>query len=195
MKNKQAVLDNPQEFASVAVGIIKKVLADHLVNGIQYEKINEWYEMTQLETEIESWTDYLIPSDHSVYDHVIVDSTAADPNQSVEGKFVQELERMDNVKIYMKLPRWFTVPTPLGDYTPDWAIVMEGRDVHGEPIQGQMVYLVSETKGENWRDGLRPDERKKIECGAAHFGSKQFKKTGPLAGVDYKVVTRAGELE
>jgi type III restriction enzyme len=194
MKNKQAVLDNPQEFASVAVGIIKKVLADHLVNGIHYEKINEWYEMTQLETEIESWKDYLIPSDHSVYDHVIVDSTAADPRESVEGKFVQELERMDNVKIYMKLPRWFTVPTPLGDYNPDWAVVMEDRDVHGEPIKGQMVYLVSETKGANWRDGLRPDERKKIECGAAHFGSKQFQKTGALTGVDYKVVTRAGEL-
>lgn len=194
MKNKQAVLDNPQEFASVAVGIIKKVLADHLVNGIQYEKINEWYEMTQLETEIESWMDYLIPADHSVYDHVIVDSIAADPRESVEGKFVQELEKMDNVKIYMKLPRWFTVPTPLGDYNPDWAVVMEDRDVHGEPIKGQMVYLVSETKGENWRDGLRPDERKKIECGAAHFGSKQFQKTGALDGVDYKVVTRAGEL-
>ncbi len=193
-KQAKAAIDNPQEFATIAVGIIKERLADHLVHGIQYEKINQWYEMTKLETDIESWKEYLIPAEHSVYDHVIVDSIASDPKQSVEGKFVQELESMDNVKLYLKLPKWFTVPTPVGDYTPDWAIVMEERDAHGQPIDGPLLYLVSETKGDNWKDSLRPDERRKIECGAAHFGSKQMKKTGALSGVDYKVVAKAKEL-
>ena len=71
---------------------------------------------------------------------------------------------------------------------------MENRDAHGTPIDGPMLYLVSETKGENWQGHLRPDEQRKIECGAAHFGSKQFNKSGALTGVEYKVVTRAGEL-
>jgi type III restriction enzyme len=58
--NRQATVDNPNEFATVAVRIIKEKLADQLVEGIQYEKINEWYEMTQLEAEIPGWEDYLV---------------------------------------------------------------------------------------------------------------------------------------
>ena len=75
-------------------------------------------------------------------------------------------------------------------YRPDWAIVMEGAEGNGKPI----LYLVSETKGENWRTDLRPDERRRIECGAAHFGSKQLGKKRTLGEVDYKVVSGAGEL-
>jgi type III restriction enzyme len=68
-KNQKAAMDNPQEFASVAVRIIKDKLADHLVNGIQYEKINEWYEMAQLDAEIDSWEEYMLPATRSVYDN------------------------------------------------------------------------------------------------------------------------------
>lgn len=60
--------------SSVAVRILKEQLADHLVNGVQYETINEWYEMTQLEASIESWMDYLAPAVHSVYNLVICES-------------------------------------------------------------------------------------------------------------------------
>lgn len=68
------------------------------------------------------------------------------------------------VKLYVKLPNWFVVPTPIGGYNPDWAIVMdvgEGQD---------RLYLVRETKGSINLDDLRPDERRKIECGKKHFG-------------------------
>ena len=82
------------------------------------------------------------------------------------------------------------MPTPVGEYRPDWAIVMEGPEDKGKPV----LYLVSETKGENWRTDLRPDERRRIECGAAHFGSKQLGKPGALKDVEYKVVSSAGEL-
>ena len=184
-QNKEAATKNPQEFATLAVRIIKDKLADHLVNGIQYEKINEWYEMTQLEAEIESWKEYLIPANSSVYDHVLVDSQADDPRQSIEGKFVEELEKRDDVKLYLKLPSWFTVDTPVGKYNPDWAIVLEDRDAHGTPT-GTHLYLVRETKSENWKTELRPDEKRKILCGERHF-------MGALK-VDYKVVSRATEL-
>ncbi len=178
-QKKKAAIDNPQEFATVAVRIIKEKLSDHLVNGIQYKKINEWYEMTQLEAEVESWMDYLLPANHSVYDHVIYDS-------EVEKEFIKGLEQRSDVKLYMKLPGWFTVSTPVGEYNPDWAIIMEERDEHGQPTGKPLLYMVRETKDENWKSNLRPTELRKIQCGEKHF-------RGAL-GVDYKVVTKANEL-
>jgi type III restriction enzyme len=176
---KQAALDNPHGFATEAVRIIKEKLTDQLVAGIQYDKIDEWYEMCQFEGEIESWEQYLVPARRSVYDHVIFDS-------ETEREFVQGLERRDDVRLYLKLPSWFTVPTPVGDYNPDWAIVMEDRDEHGEARGRPLMYLVRETKDTTDRGKLRPDERRKIACGEKHFD-------GAL-GVNYKVVTSAGDL-
>jgi type III restriction enzyme len=176
---KQAALDNPHAFATGAVRIIKEKLADQLVAGIQYEKLDDWYEMCQFEGEIESWEQYLVPAKRSVYDHVIFES-------ETERQFVQGLEQRDDVRLYLKLPSWFTVPTPVGEYNPDWAIVMEDRDAHGEARGRPLLYLVRETKDTTDRSKLRSDERRKIECGEKHFG-------GAL-GVDYKVVTNAGEL-
>jgi len=178
-RQKQAALDNPHGFATEAVRIIKEKLADQLVDGIQYERINEWYEMSQFEAEIESWEQYLVPAERSVYDHVIWES-------DVERRFAEELDRRDDVKLFLKLPAWFTVPTPIGEYNPDWAIVMEDRDEHGKPTGRPLLYLVRETKDTTDRSKLRPDERRKIECGERHF-------EGAL-GVDYSVVTDVGEL-
>ena len=177
--NKQAALENPQEFALGAVRTIKEKLADHLVKGIRYEKIGEWYEMSQLQADVESWEEYLVPVQRSLYDYVEFES-------EVERAFVEGLEKRDDVKLYVKLPGWFVVKTPVGDYNPDWAIVMEERDEHGQPTEKSLLYLVRETKGENWRTDLRPDERRKIVCGERHFKD--------ALGVDYKVVTVAGEL-
>lgn len=179
IENKQAILDNPYEFAVAAVRIIKDKLADHIVHGIQYEKINEWFEMTQLEEEIESFQEYLVPANNSVYDHVLCDS-------DIERTFVEGLEKHAEVKLYLKLPGWFKVSTPVGEYNPDWAIIMEDRDVHAEATGKPTLYLVRETKGANWRTSLRPDERRKIRCGEQHF-------TGGLC-VNYRVVADVSEL-
>jgi type III restriction enzyme len=178
VNNKQAALDNPHEFALVAVGIIKRKLADHLVNGIRYEKMNKWYEMTQLAEEISSWEEYLVPTpNYSLYDQLAFGS-------DVEKAFVEGLEKRNDVKLYLKLPSWFTVPTPVGEYNPDWAIVIEDRDEHGKPIS--LLYLVRETKDKDWKTGLRPDELRKITCGERHFKD--------ALGVDYKVVTAASDV-
>jgi type III restriction enzyme len=179
MSCKRAMLDNPNAFATIAVSIIKEKLADQLVEGIQYEKINTWYEMTQLDAEIASWEDYLVPAKRSVYDHVIYES-------EVERQFVEGLEKRDDVKLYLKLPTWFTVPTPIGEYNPDWAIVMEERDEFGQPTNKPLLYLVRETKSTHKLDELRPDEQRKIRCGERHFKE--------ALDVDYRVVTNAQEL-
>ena len=183
--NRQAALDNPHDFASVAVGIIKSKLADQLVDGIKYEKIGEWYEMSQFEAEIETWADYIVPSRETsgtggthLYDGVPFDS------ETIEKPFIQALEKRKDVKLYIKLPRWFTVSTPIGLYNPDWAIVME--DPQGGP---GLLYLVRETKGSLDLDDLRPDEKRKILCGRKHF-----RDTLKMGAKGYRVVTDASQL-
>lgn len=86
-----------------------------------------------------------------------------------------------NIKTMCNYPQ-----TPIGEYNPDWAIVVEPRDAHGEPTGEQMLYLVRETKGTTNLDDLRPDEKRKILCGKRHFKD--------ALSVDYKVVTSAEEL-
>ena len=180
-KNRDAALGNPHEFATVAIRIIKEKLADQLVSGIEYERIDAWYEMTQFKAEFESWKEYLIPAERALYDHVEVDSLAADPINSVEGGFVTRLEADETIKFYVKLPSWFVVQTPIGEYNPDWAVVREQRDSHGHPTGEEDLFLVRETKDTTDASKLRPDERRKIACGEKHF-------KGTL-GLDYKVVT------
>jgi type III restriction enzyme len=179
ISNKTEATNNPHGFATVAVQVIKGKLADHLVRGIKYYKINKWYEMTQLEAETENWLDYMVPTERAIYDLVIFES-------DTEKTFVEGLEQRDDVKLYLKLPNWFKVLTPVGEYNPDWAIVMEERDEHGQPTGKPLLYLVRETKYTNKLDDLRPDERRKVQCGEQHF-------KGAL-GVDYKVITNASEL-
>ena len=174
-----AALKNPFEFATVAARIIKNKLADQLVNGIQYEKINQWYEMTQFE-DIPGWSDNLAPAEHSVYDHVVYES-------EIEKAFVEGLEHREDVKLYVKLPAWFTVSTPVGEYNPDWAIVMQPRDEFGKPTGEELLYLVRETKDTTDLAKLRLDEARKIRCGERHFRD--------ALGVDYRVVTNARDLK
>jgi type III restriction enzyme len=175
---QKAALGNPYEFATVVVRIIKVKLADQLVEGIQYEKINAWYEMTQFQ-DIPSWEDNLVPSPRSLYDYVVYES-------EIEKDFVEGLERRDDVKLYVKLPGWFTVPTPIGEYNPDWAVVVEQRDEFGQPTGVPHLYLVRETKSTTNLDELRLDEKRKILCGEKHFRD--------TLKVDYKVVTKVQDI-
>ena len=181
-KNQSAALDNPHEFAVTAVNIIKERLADQLVSGIKYEKDGHWYEMSQFLDEITTWADYIVRSDAvsgvggtHLYDGVIFDL------EGIEKPFIQDLEKRADVKLYIKLPSWFTVDTPIGRYNPDWAIVMDNPE-DGEPV----LYLVRETKGTLKLDDLRPDERRKIACGRRHFAD--------ALGVNFRLVTSADQL-
>jgi type III restriction enzyme len=182
-KIRDAALDNPHEFATVAVRITKAKLADQLVDGIKYEKIDEWYDQTLFDKDeiVEAWKDYIVPSEEiggvggtHLWDGVPFES-------ETEKAFAQDLEKRKDVKLYIKLPRWFEVATPIGHYKPDWAIVMAA------PVSGEdRLYLVRETKSTLDLDKLRPDEKRKILCGRSHF-------RGALH-VDYKLVTQASQL-
>ncbi|HZT81147.1 MAG TPA: hypothetical protein VFA26_13025, partial [Gemmataceae bacterium] len=173
-KNRQAALDNPQEFASQAARVIREKAIQQLVDGIKYEKDGTWYEMTEWAEQEETVSDRLVPVENSIYDQIVVQS-------DTERKFAEKLKKRKDVRLFVKLPGWFKVPTPVGQYNPDWALVME----EAEDAEA-LLYLVRETKSTTVADELRGTENQKIHCGERHF-------TGALH-VDFKVVTSADEL-
>ncbi|MGL4999297.1 MAG: type III restriction endonuclease subunit R, partial [Cetobacterium sp.] len=97
-------------------------------------------------------------SSKSPYDHVVYDS-------EVENSFAKGLEENLNVVVYAKLPDWFKITTPLGNYNPDWAILVKAK-LHEEKTK---LYFVVETKGSLFEDDLRETEKLKIQCGKEHF--------------------------
>ena len=150
---------NPQQFIGLATEAINRTKRLALVDGIRYQRIGDDHYYAQELFEKEELTGYLkntLETQKSVYQHVVYDSAG------VERRFAEDLEANEAVKVYAKLPGWFKVPTPLGTYNPDWAVLVE--------IDGQeKLYFVVETKGSNWWDDLRHREGAKIKCGEKHF--------------------------
>ena len=158
------VTRNPQQFLELALLCIQKSLHDLMVQGIEYERIAdaEW-EMHRLESEeLESYVSRLLEVKNSIYDVVEFES-------KVEEDFARQLDARTDIKLFFKLPDWFKVETPLGTYNPDWAIVKE--DAAGQ----NKVYLVRETKGTTQWLKIPEIQRKKIQCGKAHFKAVGFK--------------------
>jgi len=150
---------NPQQFIEDAAKIINYVKQMLIVDGIRYKQLGSSEVFAQELFETEELTGYLknmmIETTKSLYDAVVYDS-------GTELAFAKELEAQDSVKLYMKLPGWFHVPTPLGEYRPDWAVVLEqeGKDV---------LYFVVETKSTLFTHELKGKEEQKINCGRKHF--------------------------
>lgn len=161
--NKQEFVDNPVDFATVTVSIIRQKLVDQLRKRVTYHKIGETYAMTQWMDEIESWEEHIVRVENSAYDGVIVDS-------DVERRFVHDLERREDIHYYVKLPDWFKVPTPIGNYNPDWAIVMDDPKLPDGENPKRVIYLIAETKGRKDPSQLRfLSEGAKIDFGRRHF--------------------------
>jgi type III restriction enzyme len=169
------LLINPQMFLDNTVVAIKSVLYELMVNGIKYEKIGgKFYEMTLFEdTEVEIYLDQFTHAvnapDKTIYENYIpLDS-------SVESQFAKDCETSENVEFFFKLPFWFKIKTPIGNYNPDWAVVFKGK---------KKIYFVAETKSTGQE--LRGSEKMKIKCGTEHF--KNFD------DVKYVVVEKVSEL-
>ena len=89
--------------------------------------------------------------------------------EAKKGKYTLIFEEVNslnqgNIKVYTKLPYWFKIPTPLGHYNPDWAILVEDPNQNKEKL-----YFIVETKGTTFEEGIRGLEDSKIECGRKHF--------------------------
>ena len=152
------LLINPQMFMDNTTNTIKSVLYELMIDGIKYEKIGDKvYEMTlfednELEIYLDQFTYTVKDADKTIYENYI-------PLESgVENQFAKDCESSENIEFYFKLPYWFKIPTPIGNYNPDWAIVFKKE---------KKIYFVAETKEKGQE--LRPSEKMKIKCGKAHF--------------------------
>jgi type III restriction enzyme len=168
------LFNNPQRFMDAVAAILKHEVHRLLVDGIKYERNDrlgpdgEW-EMLLFRTE--ELINYLsaLPVTKSVYEYVTYDS-------EVERQFAKRLDERDDIKLFVKLPGWFQIDTPLGKYNPDWAILKD---------DGQAFYLVRETKGTRDFLKLRTSEADKVRCGQAHFNE---------LGVPFAVAVTADEV-
>ncbi len=172
------LLINPQMFLDTVVGALRRNLNALLVAGIKYERIaGAEYEMQifkaeEIERYVSGLVEPTINPDRTIYNYTPIDS-------KTERQFALDCEIDANVRLFFKLPRGFRIPTPLGDYLPDWAVVFE-RDTR--------VYFVAETKsGLEW-EKLRPTEKDKISCGKAHFAMFT------ADGVQYKPIADLAQL-
>lgn len=171
------ILVNPQLFLDLAVSTIRKTLNDLMVEGIKYEKIgSSEYEMRLFEeNEIETYLDNLTfkvnDTSKTIYENYIpLDS-------GIESQFAKDCETSEQVEFYFKLPFWFKIPTPIGTYNPDWAVVMK---------EEKKIYFVAETKSTTDIDKLRKEEQQKIQCGERHFEV--------FEDVNFRHVTKVSEL-
>ena len=168
------LFNNPQRFLDAVATILKHELHRLLVDGIKYERIDgagsetEW-EMLRFKNE--ELINYLtaLQVNKSVYEYVVYES-------EVERKFAQRLDERQDIKLFVKLPGWFEIDTPVGKYNPDWAILKH---------DDQTLYLVRETKGTKDFLKLRTSEADKVRCGQRHFET---------LGVPFAVAVTADEV-
>lgn len=172
--------NNPEHFISEASRIIAEQKAAMVIERLTYDEVDERHD-------VDIFTANQIGQDFSrataklknhVYDYAITDS-------DVERDFVKELDTSSEVVVYAKLPRGFLIPTPVGDYNPDWAISFKAGSV-------RHIYFVAETKGTMSSMKLREIEKTKIECARKFFD--EISKRITTDRVKYDVVTDYGKL-
>lgn len=165
-------LKNPYDYIQLVKNSIKSVLASVVIDGIQYEKIaEEVYELREFQRDSEEEVERFIDRLYEVKNtqKTITDKLALD--SSTESEFANYLDNREDIKLFLKLPARFVIPTPVGPYNPDWAIV---KEVDGN----EKVYMVRETKN----GGERESELQKIHCATEHFkeiGMYDYAKSTP----------------
>lgn len=155
---------NPEEFISKVVGIVNKQKASVVVEHITYVPSAEEPYTQDIFNMSRASDEYAkaFKAKHAIQDYVFTDGTASD---SIERRFAEDLDAADEVIVYAKLPRGprgFYIPTPVGNYSPDWAISFKKGAV-------KHIFFIAETKGTMDTLELRPIEQAKISCAKKLF--------------------------
>lgn len=147
--------NNPEEFITKVIRLINEQKANTIVEHISYDRIDGQYDSGIFTADRSSHDfDKAFRASKAIQDYVFTDGISED---SVERRFAQDLDEAEEVCVYAKLPRGFHIPTPVGNYSPDWAIAFyEGTVKH--------IYFVAETKGTMESLQLKPIEQAKIRC-------------------------------
>ena len=172
---------NPEEFLSKVAKLINEQKATMIVDHITYNVTdgkydNDIFTANQIKTDL----DKVFKANKAIQDYVVTDGSA---EHSVERQFAEDLEKASEVCVYAKLPRTFQIPTPVGDYAPDWAIAFNDN------MGIKHIYFVAETKGSMESLELRGIEKAKTDCVRRLFNKLQ------LGGkVRYEVVDNYANL-
>ena len=152
---------NPEEFISKVIKLINEQKATMIIDHVTYNMTEGTYD-TDIFTSNQSKVDFnkAFKAKKAIQDYVVTDGTA---EKSIERKFAEDLDNAEEVCVYAKLPRSFQIPTPVGNYAPDWAIAF--NDNAGI----KHIYFVAETKGTMSSLELRPIEQAKIKCARKLF--------------------------
>ena len=152
---------NPEEFISKVIKLINEQKANMIIDHVTYNQTDGTYD-TDIFTANQSKTDFskAFEAKKAIQNYVFIDGMA---EKSVERKFAEDLDNAEEVCVYAKLPRSFQIPTPVGNYAPDWAIAF--NDGYGI----KHIYFVAETKGTLDSLQLRPIEQAKIKCARKLF--------------------------
>jgi type III restriction enzyme len=171
---------NPESFIAEAVRLINEQKATMIIEHLAYDPVEDKFDL-DIFTAGQTKQDFSKAGDklqRHIYDYLLTDS-------KVERDFVKELDTADEVVVYAKLPRGFLIPTPVGDYNPDWAISFEEGTV-------KHIYFVAETKGSMSSMDLREIEKTKIKC-ARKFFAEMNRRFAPEK-VRYDVIDSFGKL-
>jgi type III restriction enzyme len=168
---------NPQQYAEKVTEVIKECKKTTEVNGIQYVDLNESYGIDLFGEEVISYGQYVLKVQKSIYDGIIKES-------NIEEEFAKALDKDSRIKLFIKLPDEYKIETPAGNYTPDWAIIVE-RVQDNDSKKEEKIYFVVENKGTNNIYELRPEERIKIESAKKRFERiKDSKFVAPVKDFD-----------
>lgn len=183
----QKFRDNPEEYITKISNLIDDEKASVIVRGIRYNKIDGRFDDSIFN---EKHVDFdplkAFPSKKAIQDYVFVDGTAKG-GKSNEMEFAQKLEQQENVKVYAKMPKGFYIPTPMGRYSPDWAIVYESNGEKG-------VYFIAETKGSLDSLSLRKIEESKIDCAKSLYNQPSSKVNYGLVHTYDDLVTKVMDI-
>lgn len=165
---------NPEEFIAKCAKLINETKASLIINNIAYHKTEESFDAKTVFTNGKNVlrTEEILQK--HIYDFLETDS-------KIEKEFTKNLEQATEVVVYAKLPKGFYIATPVANYSPDWAIVLDNEKV-------KHIYFVAETKGSENVNDLRGIEQLKIHCAQEHF------KTISNGEVKFDVITTYDKL-
>ena len=156
--------NNPEEFISKVIRLIKEEKAKTIVEHISYNQIDGCYDSAIFTAEkISQPLEKAFHAKKAIQDYVFTDGYAAD-GQTTERKFVTDLDAAEEVVVYAKLPKGFAIPTPVGSYSPDWAIAFQEGSV-------KHIFFIAETKGTMESMNLKTIEQAKINCAKRLFNN------------------------
>ena len=166
--NYHHFVKNPPQYIRQASSIIKNIELEEMLRGLDYQLTDEVFPF--------DFEDYVRNVDEQLIvetpNRGLFDKIYCDRNSTPERHFAMAADLDDEVVCFLKLPSYYKIPTPIGEYEPDFGIVMKRKSLRdGKESE---FYFVIETKGTNDINDkkiLRGSEVYKIKCALKHFAT------------------------